>query len=180
MNPILVNVVLFQMTWLGFVAGAGQQSWWWGLIPLAILLVWQLPRSAWRKADLQLIGIAVGLGVIFDTAILQAGLVVYSSPFPWRELAPLWMVGLWVGFALTLNHSMRWFAGKPLASVLFGFIGGALAYFIAGRTWHAVTFVGDLWPTLAVIGAGWAVLTPLLVGLAERLRGTAPAAGGGA
>lgn len=177
MNPLLVNVVLFQLTWLGFVAGAGQQSWWWGLMPLAALLAWQLPRSHWRSADLKLIGISVVLGVIFDTAILQAGLVVYSSPLPWQELAPVWMVGLWVGFALTLNHSMRWFAGKPLASMLFGFIGGALAYFIAGRTWNAVHFVGDLWTTLAVIGAGWALLTPLLVGLAERLRGTAPAPG---
>jgi hypothetical protein len=45
---------------------------------------------------------------------------------------------MWIAFATTLNVSMRWLRGRPELALLFGAVGGPLAFY-AGERLGAVT-----------------------------------------
>ncbi len=81
---------------------------------------------------------------------------------------------MWLVFATTLNVSLRWLRGLPLAALGLGAVGGPLAYW-GGERLGAMTFVVPVAAT-AAIAVGWVVLTPVLVRLARRFDGYAPAA----
>jgi len=76
---------------------------------------------------------------------------------------------MWISFALTIDSSMRWLNGKPALAGLFGFIGGPLAYWIAIEIWHAASFTAPSWIALLAVGIAWAIATPLLFVLLDRL-----------
>ena len=64
------------------------------------------------------------------------------------------MVSLWIAFATTLNHSLRWLVNRPVAAALCGAIGGPLAY-LAGAKLGALT-IGAPLPAIALIAVLWA------------------------
>jgi hypothetical protein len=79
---------------------------------------------------------------------------------------------MWMLFATTLNVSLRWLRRYPLAAIALGAIGGPLAYW-AGARLGAMEFAAPVAAT-AALAFGWALLTPLLVWLAQRFDGYAP------
>jgi len=167
---VWINLVLYQATWLAAVAGAGRGLWWPGLAVLAVFSVLQLSFSEWRRADACLfIGVSL-LGFVLDSTFVQIGLMQFRAAVPWPGLAPVWMVALWTSFALTLNHSLAFLQGRPLLSTLLGAIGAPLAYWAAGRGWHAVDFPLGVAPMLGATAITWAFLMPLLSRAAVRLR----------
>jgi hypothetical protein len=166
----LLNVVFFQALWLASVGGAGRGYWWLGLPVLAVFIGYHFFVSPCKKADAQLLLISVVLGFIADSALVQLGLLRFAQALPWDGFAPIWIVSLWAGFALTLNHSMSFFQTRPIWAVIFGFLGGPLAYYVAANVWKAAVFTA---PALYVYGAlalVWAVMTPLLLGIGLKLR----------
>ncbi len=168
MGAFLANLVSFQVCWFAFVWGGASGRWWLGFIPLAVFMAWQLKASRWPKADLGLMGMALLLGIVIETGMAASGLFAYASPVPSTTLAPLWMLGMWLNFALTINHSMAWFKSRLALGALFGLVGGPLTYWIAGRAWGALTIADPQWVALLVLGVAWAVAMPLLCGLAVR------------
>ena len=87
--------------------------------------------------------------------------------------APFWMVSLWMAFATTLNHSLRWLTSRPWVATLSGAIGGPLAY-LAGAKLGAMTLASPVSAMLLIAGL-WAVamgilslLTVVRTGAAER------------
>ena len=79
------------------------------------------------------------------------------------------MVALWMLFATTLNLSLAWLKRHLFVAVLFGAIGGPLAY-LGGEKLGALNFES---PTagLIALAIGWALLTPLLAMIAQRFDG---------
>lgn len=75
-------------------------------------------------------------------------------------------MALWAAFAMTLQHSMQWLLARPLAAVLFGAMGGPLAYSGAARGFDAVVFNMPLQATL-LLGFGWGFAMWLLVAIAR-------------
>lgn len=163
----LANFIGFQMVWFSAVLGAGADL---GLLgPVAVLLFAgaTLIRSPLFKRDLALI-IALGVGGwIADSVLLNLGLIDYGAN-PWARLAPLWIVALWINFALTLNHSLAWLQDRWVVAALFGAIGGPLAY-LAGSALGAATFPRGAPAALTALGIVWAFASPLAAGLAARL-----------
>ena len=49
-----INVVFYQATWLGAIAGAARGWWWAGPTIFAVFAAWQLAVSRLRVADLEL------------------------------------------------------------------------------------------------------------------------------
>jgi hypothetical protein len=164
-----INVVFYQATWLAAIAGAARGWWWAGPAMFAAFAAWQLAVSRLRVADLKLMLCAAVVGFFVDSFCIRGGLFVYAAPVPSPDYAPIWIVALWMSFALTLNHSLAWLKSHlPLASVL-GAVGAPLAYLAAARGWHALAIAAD--PTLAfgALALAWAILTPTLFWLAGRL-----------
>jgi Protein of unknown function (DUF2878) len=165
----IANIVLYQLCWIAFVGGAGKGYWWPGFVVLVPFLIWQLKVSPWPRADLALVLIAAVLGFAMDTAMLQANLLLYSTAVPLSGIAPIWMVGLWMGFALTLNHSMAFLKRNLVLAVVLGAVFGPLAYWIAARAWSAVHLYDPQWQALVALAIAWGAITPVLVELASRL-----------
>jgi Protein of unknown function (DUF2878) len=161
-TAIVANAVLFQAAWLIAVAGAARDFWYAGPIAVGLFAVWQLANASQPGTDVLLILFAIASGLVADSAFARSGLITYSSPVPSASWAPLWILALWANFALSLNHSLAWLQSKLWLACLFGAIGGPLSYFLAARTWHAVTLAEPSWLTLAAIAVTWALVTPVL------------------
>jgi len=163
----LWNFIQFQVGWFAVVLGAAAGYPWWGAAAALALLVVHL----WLAADPWLEGaflLLVGLlGWLWESLVFGAGLVQY--PGYGAVMAPLWMAALWMNFASTLDYSLAWMQGKPVLAAVFGGVGGPLA-FVAGEQLGAIVLV-DRVLSLGVIGAGWLVVTPLLLRAAQAWQG---------
>jgi hypothetical protein len=174
---LIANVVCFQLVWLATVAGAANGLWWAGPVAVLLFAAWQVPFGGSPRADLLLMLIAAIAGFVIDTALVMGGLLKFQTAVPWDFAAPIWIVALWVSFALTLNHSMDGLKRRPLIAIALGLFGGPLAYWLADSVWHAVSLDGGgLTTALVALGLIWGVVTPLLLSLAERLRAPTAAA----
>ncbi len=166
---IVLNFVFFQLCWVACVWGGAQGYWWLGPAAVLAFLCWELLVSHNPVDDLKLVAVVAVIGLLVDSGYVMAGLMQFATPIPSSELAPIWIVAMWVSFALTLNHSMAWLKGKETMAVVFGALGGPFAYWIAWAAWDAVEFTGPLAVVLGVVGVVWAVATPLLLRLADML-----------
>jgi hypothetical protein len=169
----LFNVVFFQALWLVSVGGAGKGYWWIGLPVLAAFCIYHFAVTEWKAADAQLLLIAVVCGFVADSALVQLNLVRFEQAFPWSGFAPVWIISLWAGFALTINHSMAFFQNKLPWAVLFGLLGGPLAYYIAANIWKAVTLTASPYSVYGALALVWAIMTPLLLQIGFNLRKSA-------
>lgn len=168
-RDIVVNALAFQAVWFAFVAGAAHGWWWIGFAVLLPFAAWQLARSAWPRADVALVLVAGALGFACDSVFAWTGMLEYATPLPWRGVAPAWIVGLWVGFALTLNHSLAFLKRRPVVAAVLGAVAGPFAYWVADRAWHAVAIGEPAARTLVALAVAWGVLTPLLLAIATKL-----------
>ncbi len=161
-SDLIINFVAFQLCWIGAVWGAANGIAWLGPVAVALFAGWELSKSRSRQQTLKWIVVVALLGFAIDTGYRQLGLLNFASPWPSTAVAPIWIVAMWVSFALTIDSSMRWLEGKPMLAAGFGLFGGPLAYWVAIEVWGAGTFAAPMWLSLAVIGVAWAVVTPLL------------------
>jgi hypothetical protein len=163
----LINLTAFKVSWVSSVAGAAAG---WPIVgPLCVAgaAALHLRRSRLPRRELALLATVGVLGFAFDSLLLSTGWI--SFPGHTGNLAPYWMVGIWVLFATTLNVAFRWMRPRlPLAALLGG-ISGPLSYWSGSKT-GALTLAE---PTSALIALsiGWALVMPLLIVLAGRLDG---------
>jgi hypothetical protein len=165
-----INLLFYQATWISAVAGAGHGVSWPGLVVLAAFAIWQLATTRWPRADATLLLAISVAGFGIDSLLQQAGLFRFAVLDLGPDAAPLWMIVLWSSFALSLNHSMAFLHGRPLVAALLGAIGAPFAYWAAGSGWNALVLGTPVWRTVAIVGAVWFVLMPLLAGLSLRWR----------
>ena len=165
----IISFVLFQIGWLACVIGAGKHMPWLGVIVVLAIITWHLSQAKQPKLELILLLVAVIIGGIYDQLMQSSSLLVYQS-HGWSEsIVPAWILALWAVFVTTLNVSLRWMRGKWLVAILFGAIGGPLAY-IGAEKLGAVT-LDNLPLSYVGLGVGWAILTPLLLIISEKFDG---------
>ncbi|MEQ1600346.1 MAG: DUF2878 domain-containing protein [Methylophilaceae bacterium] len=169
MASILINIITFQIGWFACVLGAAQDLPWLGpLVALPIIFL-HLYGAAQPAVALTLIVAVAILGSLFDQTLLTLGWIGFPPNFLPETLLPLWMTALWMLFATTLNLSLRWLQGRILLAILFGFIGGPLAY-IAGTKLGAMQLLQPE-KLLIALAIGWGTLMPTLLNLAKKLDG---------
>lgn len=164
----LYNFCAFQLAWFACVLGAAQGLSWAGPLAVAVLVAWHLRRAAWWRREVALLLFAALIGLSFDSLLSALEWVQYRGAAPVPEAAPYWIVSLWVAYATTLNVSLSWLKGRLPLAVAFGAVGGPLAY-LGGARLGALALTGE-WAVPA-LAFGWAVLTPLLVVLAQHFDG---------
>jgi hypothetical protein len=166
---VLMNFLLFQLAWFACVLGGAHGYPWFGPLVVALIVAYHLQRAHAPGPELLLLTIAALIGTVFDSALVTSGWLTYPSGQWHPLLAPYWIIAMWVAFASTLNVSLNWLKGRPLLSVLFGAIGGPLAY-LAGAKLGGVSFADEV-AAMTALALGWAMVTPLLVSLSARLNG---------
>lgn len=177
MRHWLPNAIAYQLVWFATVGGAGYGWWWAGPVAFVVFAAWQLPRSGALRSDLLradvLLCVAAAVaGAVVDSIWAGTGLMRYASPLPSSQFAPVWIVTLWMSFALTFNHSLAMLKPRLLLAAGLGACGGPLAYAISGRAWEAVDLGVRFGPALLALAIAWAIVLPLLFLLARRLAPT--------
>lgn len=167
-----LNVVLFQLGWFACVlsAAAGRPEI--GGIVAAGIVALHLLRASVLRQELILVLCSLAIGAVWDSLLVWQDLVRYEAGLivPWA--APYWIILMWGLFATLLNISLRWLRRRRLVAALAGLAGGPLAFY-SGFRLGALEF-GSQPLALGALAAGWALLTPLLVGLSERFDGYGP------
>tara|TARA_A100001037_G_C15153955_1_gene642133 strand:- start:4989 stop:5492 length:504 start_codon:yes stop_codon:yes gene_type:complete len=142
----LLNIGLFQLTWFACVVGGVL----WGLAGLCLMLGFSV-RAGVLKGDLLVAGTAALCGFALDTAWIYLGILDY----PGALIAPAWIVMLWIGVGLSVNHSLASFKSRPV-------LGGVLAAcsapwcYLVGESFGAVSVPQPA--LLAVVAAAWFVV----------------------
>ncbi len=170
----LVNFVAFQAVWFAAVVGASHGLWWPGPIAATLFGIAHMLSPARVAGDGLLIVVALGLGSVIDSAFAFSGVLTYAAPFPSAQLAPLWILALWVGFALTLNHSLAYLAHRPVVATIAGAVVGPISYWSAGRAFDAVTLADPFWRSVIALSFGWGLAMLVLSVFARRSGMPAP------
>jgi hypothetical protein len=165
----LTNLLAFKVAWLSSVIGGASSIPWIGpaAVCVALLLHFRAARRPLEELLLVLMCAVIGTG--FDSFLVASGLVAYKAGMFSVYVAPYWIITLWMLFATTLNVSFRWLRGKVLLGALIGFVGGPASY-LAGQALGSIVLVHQV-GALVALAAGWAVIMPLLMRLAESLDG---------
>jgi len=169
------NMVAYQAVWLACVAGAANGFPWIGALAAAGTLGVHLALVDGWKLELQLIGLAALIGLVLDSSLAAAGLIEFASGVWVHGLTTYWMLSLWMVFATTLRHSLRWLVNRPLMAAAAGALGGPLAYY-AGASLGALR-VPSLAAALPVVGALWGAAFWTLAAAARRFASRAAPVG---
>lgn len=166
---LILNFVAFQVGWFSAVLGAAYGLPWAGAGVIGVIILLHLLTVRRPTAELTLILLCGLIGAVLDSALVAAGWVGYPSGMLVSNAAPYWIVAMWMLFATTLNVSLKWLRERKSIAVVFGLIGGPLAYYTGYRL-GGIEFNQPL-AAMVALGIGWALVMPLLLALAERYDG---------
>lgn len=164
----LLNFILFQVSWFACVLGAANSLPWLGVLVTLMVVFWHLFQAKMMRPEIILMLTVLVIGGLFDQALLLTGLLDYAHHGWNSALVPVWILALWLAFASVLNVSLRWMREKYLLGVLFGAVGGPLAYLGAEKLGAVTLHSLD---AMLALSLGWAVITPILLLLAKRFDG---------
>jgi hypothetical protein len=164
-----LNMLWMQALWFGAVIGAAQNQLWLAPILLMGFAFWEFRPDRRVYGDFQLMLVAVLIGLILDTTWVRLGWLEFAAGWALSERAPLWILLLWAGLALTLNHSLAWLQSRLVLAAVLGGVSSPLSYLAAARL-GAVTIVSESGVWLVGLGLSWAVALPLLLWLANHFK----------
>ena len=164
-----INLLWMQALWFGAVIGAAQGFLWLAALLLMGFAFWEFRPARRVYGDFQLMLVAVLIGLILDTTWVRLGWLDFALGWAFSGRAPLWILLLWAGLALTLNHSLAWLQSRLVLAAVLGGISSPLSYLAAARL-GAVIIVSESWVWFVGLGLSWAVALPLLLWLASHLK----------
>lgn len=166
---IIINFVLFQLGWFACVISASKQLPWVGVCVVFAIVIWHLSQAKNAKPEIILLLIALLIGGSYDQLLQHNTLLIYQAHGWTTNLVPVWILALWAVFVTTLNVSLRWMHDKVIVAILFGAIGGPLAYMGAEKL--GAVQINSMPNSYIALSIGWAVLTPLLLFLSQKFDG---------
>ncbi|SHJ04120.1 Protein of unknown function [Malonomonas rubra DSM 5091] len=163
----IVNAVLYELGWACCVFGA---AWGYPLLGggLALLLVLvHLWLAQERRTEVRLIALAIALGILVDSSQQAFGLLSFK-PDALGLWLPLWVFVIWAQFATLFHYALSWLVDRPLVAMLFGLVGGPLAYG-GGIRLGAAEFGPNPTLSLIVLAVIWSLVVPLMAWLSTRI-----------
>lgn len=161
MKANLVNAVLFQLVWLGCVVGGGVYGLLWPGVLALVVLVASVSGHACRRQDVLVAMLALPIGLALDTLWIRMGILDYGG----TSVAPPWILLMWIGVALTINHSLTLLRDRPLLGAVVVALFGPLSY-VGGDRIGAVVVpqLQSLW----MVSVAWGLVFGLLFVVARR------------
>lgn len=148
----IINLLLFQASWFSAAFLTEYAS-----AIIALLLLLHFALTPCPRDDSKLIALAL-IGIGIDTIHLLIGTFAASQSF-----FPLWLILLWIMFAISFNHSLLWFTRRSYSLLaVVGAIGGPISYW-GGIQSGALTTEQTTPFVLSVLILTWALLFPSLV-----------------
>ncbi|MBF0264159.1 MAG: DUF2878 domain-containing protein [Gammaproteobacteria bacterium] len=101
------------------------------------------------------------IGILVDVLLIKSGVFIF-------EVFPIWLLLLWVGFVVTLNHGFFWLTALQYPIIaLIGAIAGPLSY-LSGYYLGAVSLAYSELISFLILAPIWFFLLPLLVYLSRK------------
>jgi len=170
---LLADLALYQAGWFAAVLGAAHGAAWTGPAAALLAIAAHLALVARDPArSLRLLAPALLLGVLVDGALLAAGATLFPQAQRLGPLPPAWMLALWPLFAMLLEGPLAWLAGRRGLQVLFGAVGGPLAY-LGGEALGALALGEPRARALGLVALAWGAGFPLLMAAARGRRAAA-------
>ncbi|MGD8926343.1 MAG: DUF2878 domain-containing protein [Thioalkalispiraceae bacterium] len=168
MKKSILNIVLFQIGWFACVLGAANNySLAGSLVAVMIITLHLLTSKNWLQ-EMLLVTVVMLIGFAWDSLLVFMNWIDYPAGQLVPATAPYWIVIMWGLFSTTLNVSLSWLKDKLVLSIIFGAVGGPLAYY-AGAKLGALELINREYALLA-LSVGWGILTPLLLQLSSYLQ----------
>lgn len=138
---IIVNAVLFQALWFAAIL----TGWALALAPMLMLVAHFLWVVRDQKVRVACAGLAM-FGALADAVLGFFGVYTFNEgALLIANLMPLWLVFMWLGFAMCLPLSLNWLYRSPWLVLAFFSVGGPMSY-LAGRSLGAIHFENsDIW-----------------------------------
>lgn len=148
---MIINAILFNALWLGLVAIGNP------FIPLAIAgLCFHLYIVDQPLHEAKIIAAIAAVGLLTDVLLTFSGIFIF-------EHTPYWLLVLWLAFASTMNHSLKWVARIPMRPMF------AVPCLRHSATWQQSVSVPlasgfpHFTPTCCSVWCGWCCLMFLFI-----------------
>jgi hypothetical protein len=162
-SRIIINWLIYQAVWFACIIGAASGKPWIGIVVGITAIIVHLSLASRPTVEFSLIMLTGLIGGVWDSLLVIIGLIDYPGGMLVKDMAPPWIIMLWMAFATTFNMSLRWLRGHDSLSAVFGLLGGPLAWW-AGQGFGALVLVQPI-PALAALALGWGLLMPGLIKL---------------
>lgn len=163
----LLNYVAYQVGWLAAIAGAATGHGTAGAALACALTAAHVLLARDRRGEAALVMAALLTGVAVESWQIASGTYRLLEGAPAAGV-PFWLLMLWAQFATTFRFSLARVMTHPPRAMLFGAIGGPLA-FLAGERLGAVALQVPLGPGLARLVVAWALALAVLAWLTQRM-----------
>lgn len=124
---MVLNALLFQLTWFALVL-----DWFDGVLGplfLSLMMIHILLTLNVNWQMISLMVVATVLGGVGDSMMMHFSVYDFGKEAT-HPMLPFWLIGLWLGFSMTLLYSLSWLVEKPIFFVMFATILGPMSYLI--------------------------------------------------
>ncbi|HRY28465.1 MAG TPA: DUF2878 domain-containing protein [Elusimicrobiota bacterium] len=174
----LVTTAVFIVGILACYQGAVRGIPWLGPAVVALLAVIHFAGRKNRRQQMKVVLLVGGIGFLTETIMIAAGLYTpaestrFLLPAP---LCPLWILALWINFALKMGDYLWFMQGRIIRGFVVGFLFGVAIFHNA-----SVMGVGTLnygKTSLLLAAFVWGLIVPVLFRIAGKMLAAAPPAG---
>lgn len=158
---LLINGLGFQAAWWACVLGVMFGVPLAGPAAMLLFLIIHSTRVSNISNEWKFIIAAGILGTAVDSALAYSGVIKYFGGWSQGIPAPLWISAMWMGFAATLFHALKWMRRSNIIGILMGVIFGPLSYY-TGVKMGVLEFPFSTPLALIVLAMVWGSAIPLL------------------
>jgi hypothetical protein len=159
----------FQFVWFTCALGAAQGWSAPGIIAASLFIATVLAMKRRTLSECLTILACGAVGLVAESVLVSAGFVRFAASWPSSQLAPAWIVALWLAFGVTLPGLAALLGHRLFIKGSFsGLVAGPLAYW-AGERLGALEIAAGAQLTYLAIGLIWAIALPFLLLLQQRL-----------
>jgi len=161
----LLTFAASQGAWFAAVVGAAHGLPWIGPVLVGAWVAFALTRSSAPRRKALVLLLAGLFGYLADSALVLGGKLAFPPQSGLGGPDSLWMVSLWVSFALTLEGAPARLLRRTWLAVLLGGVAGPIAYASGVKLGAAELPAAD---SALFVGLVWAVAMPVLALLARK------------
>lgn len=165
----VLNFLLIKVAWVACVLGGSVP----GVAVVSLMFVLCIVQGRWQRERAFVVGLTV-LGLVLDSTWIHLGILDFGADtlsVANVEVAPLWIVMLWVAVGLSLFEALGFFVKRPLVGALIVGATAPLSY-STGAQFGAVVISSTA--SLFIIAAVWVVVFGVVFELARRVQQTDP------
>lgn len=168
----IINAIIFQIGWFICILTTNTIS-----LAFTFLFVvynffglYFLAKKISLKIEFSWLILCLALGFICETVFFNSGILYKTGGdtppvFSGLQLPPIWLLCLWVMFAVTIRTSLSFIFNKPLLTCLLTLAVAPCNYYAGARLNSEVDLGQPLLLNLSLLGLSWALAMACLIAI---------------